>query len=295
MAITPMYFGRPGFLFEIPHPRGGVQATRVRPVFTFPTAAGGMRTGKTALGRRQYTLRWERLWYETFAQLESFDQGHEGPGPFALIDPGRINLLTANQSGATSVFNDTDNFTVAGSGGTIGSAVTPVSRGPRALQWNFTFASSGSLELDSPSVDWPGIPVVEDVELTFSVYHRGGGTDAVMTIVPKLAWLDEDGVSVSTTSGAGGTSGSGAYAVTSVSGTPPAGAVYVLCQVDVTDQSAGSILYLDRFQLEIGDAVTDWRPGTGVMPTEVVSFAEEWPWQAADHRDAPTLTLQEVG
>ena len=111
MPRTPMYFGRPGSLFEIPHPRGGARLTRDRPTSTFRTAAGSARVGKTSEGVRQYTLAWEQLWYETFAQLEAFDQGHEGPGPFALIDPGRINMLTVNQSSATSLLNDTAGLT----------------------------------------------------------------------------------------------------------------------------------------------------------------------------------------
>lgn len=296
MATDSMYFGRPGYLAEIPHPRGGAQTTRVRGTAVFATAGGGARTGRTVEGRRPIILRWERLFYETFAQLEAFDHGHEGPGPFALIDPSRINYLTVNQSSATSMYRATDNFTIAGSGCTISSTDLTYDRGPRSLQWNFTFAASGDLTLDSPSTVWPGIPVVAGVQLTFSVYHKGGGTDAVMTVVPALEWFDEFGAVLSTTSGAGGTSGSAAFAVTSVSGTPPASAAYVRCHVTVaTGMSAGSVLYLDRFQLERGAAVTTWRPGTGVKPVSVVSLVEEWPWQAADYRDGPVLTLQEVG
>ena len=293
MARTPMYFGRPGSLFEIPHPRGGVRGTRERPVAIFKTAAGGARVGTSSGGVRQYVLAWEQLWYETFAQLESFDQGHEGPGPFALIDPGRINQLTVNQSSATSHLNATDNFTVAGSGGTLSSSLTAYNRGPRSLAWNFTFASSGALTLDSPTTDWPGIPVVADIPLTFSFYAKGGGTDAVMALTPKLEWADANGTVLSTTSGSGLTTTT-SFQVTSVTGTPPASSAYVLCKIDATGQSAGSILYLDNFQLEAASSVSTWRPGTGVMPVAVVSLVEEWPWEASTFRQGPALTLQEV-
>jgi hypothetical protein len=289
-----MYFGRPGALFEIPHPRGGVRGTRTRATSTFQTASGGARVGKSAGGARQYTLAWESLWYETFAALESFDQGHEGLGPFALIDPGRINMLTVNQSSATSALNSTDNFTVAGSGSSLTSVSDQFDRGPRSLAWNFAFASSGELTLDAPAIDWPGIPVVEDVELTFSFYYKGAGADAVMSVVPKLSWLDVDGEALSTTSGSTGTSNSSAFQTASVSGTPPANCAYVSCEVDVTGQSDGSILYLDRFQLEAASAVSTWRPGTGVLPVTVISLVEEWPWEASTYREAPTMILQEV-
>lgn len=296
MAVdNTMYFGRPGHLAEIPHPRGGVDDPRNRPTSVFPTASGAARVGRSVEGRRQYALQWEQLWYETYAAIEAIAQGHEGTGPFALIDPGRVNYLTVNQSGATSLYNATDNFTISGSGCTISSTTAQFDRGPRALQWNFTFAASGDLTLDSPSYSWPGIPVVAGVALTFSVYHKGGGTDAIMTVVPALEWLDSTGVALSTTSGAGGTSASSAFAVTSVSGTPPANAVFVKCHVKISSgMSAGSILYLDRFQLERGSSVTSWRPGTGVMPVSVVSLVDGWPWQAADFRARPVLTLQEV-
>jgi hypothetical protein len=294
MSRTPMYFGRPGSLFEIPHPRGGVRSTRERPVSVFKTAAGGARVGITAGGVRQYALSWEQLWYETFYLLESFDQGHEGPGPFALIDPGRINMLTVNQSSATSHLNGTDNFTVAGSGGTISSSLVTYNRGPRSLAWNSTFASSGALTLDSPTSDWPGIPVVASVALTFSLYGKGGGTDAVMSVTPKLEWADVNGSVLSTDSGTPLTTNSSAFQVASVTATPPANAVYVLCKVDATGQSAGSILYLDSFQLEAASSASSWRPGTGVIPVAVVSLAEEWPWEASTFRRSPVLTLQEV-
>lgn len=294
MARTPMYFGRPGSLFEIPHPRGGVRGPRERAVAVFKTAAGSARVGTSDSGVRQYVLSWEQLWYETFAQLEAFDQGHEGPGPFALIDPGRINMLTTNQSSATSHLNSTDNFTVAGSGGTLTSSTVDTNRGPRSLAWNFAFASSGALTLDAPSFDWPGIPVVEGVALTFSFYAKGAGGDAVMSVTPKLEWADIDGVVLSTDSGSALTTNSSAFQLASVTATPPASAVYVLCKVDATGQSSSSVLRLDSFQLEAASTASSWRPGTGVMPVAVVSFADEWPWEAATFRRGPVLTLQEV-
>lgn len=295
MTDTNLYFGRPGSLITIQHPRSSVEATRARPSSVFLTGGGGARVGKIVGGKRRYVLSWDRLWRETFADLESFDQGHQGPGPFALLDPGRVNWLTVNQSAATSETSDTDNFTVSGSGVTIASESTTFDRGPRSLRCNFTYTASGAVTLDAPSAQWSGIPVVASTTaLAFSVYHRGGGSDAIMTVVPKLRWLDIAGATLSTSSGAGGTSSSGAFAVTSVVATAPASAAYVLCSIDITGSSAGSILYLDRFQLQ-RDAVGAWYPGTGVLPVEVVSFTEMWPWQASDYRERPTLTLQEVG
>lgn len=109
---SPMYFGSPGSLTEIPHPRGGVQSTRVRPASLFQTASGGARTGKTLNGKRKFTLNWQQLWLDTYADLLQYDQGHMGPGPFVLHDPGQVNWLTPNQAGATSVRFGVGEFSV---------------------------------------------------------------------------------------------------------------------------------------------------------------------------------------
>lgn len=105
-----IWFGRPGDPIQLEHPRGGVRLTRDRPSAVFRTGSGGARVGQAIGGKREYQLNWQRLWYETYAALEGYYHGHEGPGPFALHDPGRPNWLTVNQSGATSQTNDPTGF-----------------------------------------------------------------------------------------------------------------------------------------------------------------------------------------
>src|SRR5688572_24126545 len=198
-----MYLGRPGNLVAIPHPRRGVQRTRVRPRAVFATASGGNRMSQLPGGKRQITLTWSQLWYETYAALEAIDQGHEGVGPFVLIDPATVNLLTVNQSAVTGELNSTDNFTVAGSGSSIASDSSVLDRGPRSLRWNFAATSTGTLTLDSPSPDWHGFPVVAGKAHRFWFTARGAGTDAIMTMTPAITWLDTAGATVSTTTGSG--------------------------------------------------------------------------------------------
>lgn len=295
MTDEKTYLGRPGHLVEIPHPRGGVDNTRVRLRSKFVTGGGGARVGQIVGGKRQYTLTWESLWYEDFALLlEACDQGHNGVGPFAFLDPGRINWLTVNQSAATSETNDSDNFTAAGSGVSLSSSSTVFERGPRALQVNFTFAASGTVDLDSATDEWPGVPVV-DRAIVFWADFKGGGTDAVMTVTAQLRWWDADAVLLSTTSGTPIVTSSSAWTQALVTASPPANAVYVSCRFTVTGTSAGSILYGDYFQLQEGSAPTDWRPGTGVLPMAIMSLSERWPWTAPDYRANPVMVLQEVG
>jgi hypothetical protein len=81
--------------------------------------------------------------------LEAFDQGAYGTGPFVYLDPSRRNMLTVNQSGATSETNDASNFTALATGGSLASELTTVKRGPRSLKWVTGAAASPVLSLDS--------------------------------------------------------------------------------------------------------------------------------------------------
>ena len=296
MATTgEIYFGRPGALITLPHPRDGVQLTYDRPTAVFRTGTGGARGGRTLGGKRQFTLNWAQLWYETYADIEAFHQGHEGPGPFVIHDPARVNWLMVNQSGATSQSNDTSNFTVAGSGVNLSSSSSAYRRGPRSLRTNFTYAVSGAVVLDSSAQEWPGIPVIAGQAVVFSCYAQGAGADAIMSVTPQLQWYDDDGTLLSISAGTPLTTAAGSFQVVSVTATPPASAVYVLCRLLITGSSIGSVLYLDEFQLERGSSPTSWRPGTGVFPVMVSSLSEVWPWQAGDDRTGPVLVLQETG
>lgn len=295
MTDTAVYFGKPGSQIEIPHPRGGVQAPRTRPTTTFTTGTGGMRANRSITGKRQYTLAWQRLFYESFAEIEAFHHGHNGPGPFVLHDPGQRNWLTVNQSAATSHLCATDEWSLAASGSNLSSSATAYYRGPRSLMWDFVggLAASGQLTADPPSPIWPGIPVMEGLALCFALRAKKTGS-AGATLTARLAWLDEDGVSVSNTDGT-------PLALTTdwqqfyTTATPPAGAFYVLCQVLATSADSGAVMHLDVPQLERGSVAQDWRPGTGVYPVTVVSLLERWPWQAEEYRENVTLVLQEVG
>lgn len=293
--MADIYFGRPGALIDLPQPRDGVQTTYLRPSAAFRAGSGGARVGRNLAGKRQFSLNWNQLWYETFAEVEAFHLGHEGPGPFVLHDPARVNWLMVNQSGATSQTNDTLNFTVAGSGVNITSSASAYRRGPRSLRTNFTLATSGAIVLDSPAEEWPGIPVIASQAITFSCYAQGAGLDAIMSVTPQLLWYDVNGTLLSTTAGTPLTTAAGSFQAMSVSGTPAASAVYVLCRLLITGSSAGSVLYLDSFQLERGSTASSWRPGTGIFPVQVISLTEAWPWQATDYRDGPALVVQEMG
>jgi hypothetical protein len=299
MTDDQIYFGRPGALQVLPEPKGGREITRLRRRSSFDLGSGGVRTATIVGGKRAYTLNWNALDYASFAYLESIDQGHQGPGPFVYLDPSRRNMLTANQSGATSETNDASNFTVAGTGGSLGSEAVIVKRGPRSLKWTMAIGApaTATVSLDSPTVDFPGIPVAIR-SYAFQVQARAGGTDSSVTLQAKLSWLDASGAPLSSALGNATACASGAWTPVLVAAVAPAGAAYCNATVVASGATvtAGAIVYLDELQLVEGTAPdASWTPGTGVPAVDVVSLSEKPPWGFTQYRSGPVLVLQEVG
>ena len=299
VADTRIYLGRPGLLAAIGSPRGTVEAPRQRRTAVFELGAGGFAVDQMIGGARTYTLNYDQITRENWATLQAYADGHEGPGPFAFLDPGQRNMLTANVSAATSVTNDTTNFAIAGSGCVIGSSSLYADAGPRSLRWTFNSSAPGTAA--ALTCDWPsstfqyGVPVVAGRALCFSAYVRGGGTDAIVTYTPQLVWRDATGAVVSTTSGSTMTSDNVSFVRGFVTGTPPATAVYADWKIAYTSgATAGAIGFWRRFLLNEGSTPdTLWTPGTGVWPVRVVELPEKWPYLSPELRAGPVLTLQE--
>jgi hypothetical protein len=267
----------------------------------FQLGDGGMRSDRQMNAKRQYTLTWDSLLYDDWTTLWAYEQGHNGVGPWTMLDPNIVNMLSVNQSGATSQLNDTSGFTVTGTGSTIASSSDVVRRGPRSLKWTFATGTPGTstLTLDSPSTMWYGTPVHIGDSYAFSVQLRGAGSDPVLDVTPQLAWCTNTGTVISTSSGATVTTGSGAWAQAYVVDIAPATSAFALCKLDVTSAtvSGGSILYADEFQLEVGTVPSDWQPGVGVYPVSIVSLQpDQHMYRTGLSRvSQPALILQEVG
>lgn len=298
MVDSRIYFGRPGALAAIYSPKGSFEATRERLVSQFQLGNGGYAVDQMVGGSRVYTINYGSLTRDAYATLQGFAEGHEGPGPFVLLDPGQRNMLTANQSGATSVTNDTWNFSIAGSGCTIASSSAYTDAGPRVLAWSFSNSSPGASGAAYLGMDWPsstfpyGIPVASRSHV-FSFWVRGGGTDGVAVVNAQILWRDSAGSVVSTVNNSGTTT-SGSWTQVTVAGTPPATGIYADLRVGhVSGASAGTILYLRRFMFEEGDSVGSWYPGTGVWPVRITSLADAWPYLSPELRAGPVLTLRE--
>lgn len=295
MMDSAMYFGRPGGLVKLYDPVGGVLATREIGTTLFQTGGGGTRVQKSLNGTRQYVLNYGALGRQSFDFLSQYHQGHMGVGPFVFLDPGRRNLLTANQSASTSVTNDTRDFTVSGAGGTITSDGTLTTPLPKTLKWSFatTTPANAGLSLDKPSSVWPGIPVYSR-PYTFWCMVVGGPINLQLT----LKWMNLAGGTITTQSSTMFTTSATNWQVVSLRAlTVPAGSVWVQAGVapDVSTIASGESLYFSSFMLNEGDNPDEsWAPGTGVYPVQLLSMPERYGFMEPGMVVSPSLVLQEV-
>lgn len=290
--MSTIYFGKPGALVTLHHPRGGLRTTRERPIGQFRPGDGGYASERRLHGARKYVLGYESLSREDFHTMLAYDQGHNGTGPWALLDPGQVNMLTVNQSSATTHLKETENFSVAGSGWAITSSATLTRRGDRSLRMAATYANqTGTLRLDSPYTGWHGIPVA-DRDHTFSFYARTA-VDSAISVAARIVYLDVNGATLSTTTGSVVTAGTGAWSQVYATANADATAAYCNLSVIASGASAGALLYLDEFQFEAASAPTDWTPGTGVLPVVIEALDDNWSWLWPDYRERPAFVLSE--
>lgn len=300
MVDSNVYFGTPGSLITLVNPKGGITATRLRDTTVFPLGSGGQQAWKMLGGKRTYQLSYQGLDYASFAVLHAYEQGHNGPGPFAVLDPGQRNALTANQSGATSETNDTSNFAVAGSGGSIASDTALFLRGPRSLKWSFSVTNPGNgatLTLNPPAAEWVGTPIVLR-PMTFWVMARAAAGSGSVSFQAKMAYLTAAGGANGSDTGNLTAATSAAWVAVSVTATPPANSAYLNCSVvgSAATINAGEAVNFDQFMLNEGStADTTWAPGTGVVPVVFMAMADQQPFLDPAYRVAPVATLQEVG
>lgn len=296
---TNMYLGMPGRLEQIVVPKGNVDHARTRQVDIYALGNGGYRVGKLLGGTRRTVINYERLQYADFKKLEAYEQGHRGPGPFVLLDPGIRNILTVNQSSTTSDRNSVSNFTLSGSGGALASSAVIYRRGPRVLSWTAsnTNPSASAILLDTPAPEWSGFPVHVGRSMVLSAYVRGGGTDGVVSVSATLRWLSEGGSTLSSNTGTIVTTSSGSWQQVLVAATPPTSAAYVTpIFTAASGAGAGDIVYYDEMMLHEGTSVdSTWSPGGGILPVVPISLTDSWPIQAGEYRERPVLILQEVG
>lgn len=280
------YLGKPTLgLVALPHPLTGLTPTNDRVATTHAASSGGRTVDFAPRTRRTFALAWKAIDAVTYSVLEEFYTGSRGAGPFVLLDPGRRNHLTANQSGATSQTNDPTGFTVAaGSGEAVSSSPGPVLRGPRALRWTLPgTVTSGVLAL-APPFGLLGFPVPAGTPWTFSGQLSSAGIASTVAVTPVLSWRRLDGSEVAATLGTPVNAVTGAFAAFSVSlAAPPAGALYVVPQLRV---AAGALT-----TTQVGTDLNDWGPAARRPMAALAGFAAGAPNRALISSYAPSRDM----
>lgn len=290
------WLGKPGALIALPPPQKGITLPAVRQATVAQTIGGGQIVNfAPGPGRRTYGLSWTGLQPEQYTLLEELYSGLRGRGPFVLIDPGRRNKLSADQSGTGSTTGAVAGWAVTGVGETLTTVTTPIFRGPNALKWLLPASpATGTLRGTAPA-GLSGVPWPTGQPCTFSAQLQGGGTDPIVTIAAQLQWVDAAGATISTTTGSTIATASGSWAAASVTlSAPPAGAVAVLPGFAVTPASvtAQAFVFIDAPLLDMASTVRAFTAGTGVPR---VSFSSLVPLYKTIPFTACQATLLEVG
>jgi hypothetical protein len=296
-----LWFGFPGKLLKLPWPRGGVTKPYERQTYDFVTGSGVHAVSSLSTGSRIYDLAWSALHVDSFAKLEQFRTGMNGPGPWVLIDPSAPNLLPPNVAAATGLYADASELDSA-----LGSQGVPLSnadatfvhraQGYRSIRWYFSVAAAASPSLGVVPLyrSWPGHPVVPSTSYTWSSWVRPDNIlDSSVQVSMRLQWLGANGSQLSEST-------SGDITVTgwqrlSVTATSPSNAVYVRpvwIGVGATITTGASI-YIDEPLLEQDNVVNDWAPATGIRPVEIVALPDTVPF-AGRFRTGATMSLREL-
>lgn len=271
-VTTPAYWlGRPGDLVNVRMPDEGYDRLPNAHVVTHNLLAG-YAVDRSFYEQRVWKLTYDMTSYATLLLIEQIRARQRGVGPYVWIDPHTVNFLTPNQSSGTDAWLSTAGFAVTGTGESLASstAVTPV-RGMRSLAWTLSPAVTGSgggvMSLTTPygPSGWATPP---SQGWTFTGQLRGGGTDSVVTVTPRLTFLGSTGGVVGASVGSGVTTASSGWTAFTATGTAPATAVWVLPQLVVTSSSVTgtAIVYFDEGQLDMRVDVRGpraWQPGQG--------------------------------
>lgn len=291
------YFGPAGGVRKLWDPTGGILATRMIDTSVFSNKNGGARVIKSVDGAREYALNYGNLGRANFEWLNMIHQGHLGTGPFILIDPGRRNMLTVNQSSATSQLNSTRGFSIVGSSAAITSDATAgLSSFPKVLKYAFSAATpaQAQLLLTKPSAAWYGFPVIQR---SYCFWAMVLGVTGVMDFNLQIRWMNAAGATVSTISSTTTTSSLTLAKKVSVAGVPPATALWAECSLVpvLATIALGEGLYLHSFQLQEGyQPDANWSPGTGIFPVVPTALPEKYGFAEPGMLVGPVLSLQEV-
>lgn len=282
-TTTPTYWlGRPGDLVQVRMPDENYDRA-VTDHSSVHQLLAGVAVDRTPYEQRTWTLTYDHIAYSTLLLIEQVRTRQRGLGPYVWIDPHTVNFLTQNQSSGTDAWLTTEGFSVTGTGEVLASSavVTPV-RGQKTLEWTLSPAVTGSgggvmsLSTQYGPSGWATPP---SQGWTFGGKVQGGGTDPVVTVTPRLLFLDVNGVVLGSAVGASVVTAAGTWSDWIVTGTVTASTAYVVPQLVVTPGSVSAAvkLYWDEMQLDMridSRGPRAWQPGQGQPRVSVLANAE---------------------
>jgi hypothetical protein len=288
-----LWCGPAGSLVQLPRVRLEPETGRVRRGVFHASAAGDGGVMQTTGRARVYHLRAERI---TADQLSVYEQLFELPGPYRLVDTGRRNMLTANQSSGTDALVDTTGMKARFQGTVVSSFAQQRTRS-RSLNWD----TGGALAVTDRgvyfytselTVDATWTAVLPNTVYCASVYARA---DAAVSMYAGFDWHTFDGTFISNTMGTGTALGTTDWLTRLTSGakTSPSNAAFGIPVVlNSATTAANRDVYLDDAQMEQASAATAAVVGTGTPVVAVDQLGVTLPKPGQYTVD---FTLQEVG
>jgi hypothetical protein len=291
MPNLDFYLGPAGGLVAIRPPGRDIDKARPKRVGTHELLSGGNVVDRVG-GRRRYTLSWEALTADELATLEAL---YELPGPLVLYDPGRRNMLTANQSMGTDALRSAEGFS-ARTQGTVSSSTAQFRSWSRACAWA-TGSALGSTDrgivvaTSSATVDGTWTPVLPSTQYTISGYLR---TTAAVSMKAGWEWYNAAGILQGAAvfgSGVALSTSNFATRVTHTATSHASAAYGVPLFLNTTTTGAAITVYLDEIQMEEAAAASAYVVGTGVPRVSLVDLPNTsplTPWENAE------LVIQEL-
>lgn len=282
MEIPQWYFGPAGDLRQLPPPEMDIQ-NAVRRFGGTHVGLSGARTVDTLGVRSNYTFSLSYISMEEYFWLESlFTQAV--PGPFHLIDPLRVNLLSREGTKCRTAFSSNQGITSTGSSVARHEPAqdSPVAMMKQGGKWSAVIGET--LEFDKRTL----IPVLTGESLTFSVYVY---VSVAMDLSPGVVKY-EDSSSVGTESLSTVSVPATTWTRVEASFTPSGSENQVF--FNLSHSSGGdstSTVRVAAPQVEYDTTASDFSPGGGAVLTEITALtpvSPYYPYQSTD------LTLMEV-
>jgi hypothetical protein len=286
----PIYLGPAENLQTLPYMGRGIEASlEIRA--GVQQALGGARTVDTVgTPKRIYQLQRRFLTAVELSMLEGLTLGAYGDGPLVLIDPFRVNMLTANQSTGGDVLRDVSDMLASTIPGSVSVSTAQARTGSRSFAWAVTAANQELYTSSTAAAvyDPASMPVVKPgLDYMGSVYARLSTSTGTLQVAVR--WFTATGTLLTTDAGTAVALSTSAWTRVSVgSATAPSTAAYARLQFKNTVMGAAQTIYLDDLQFEPGVALTPAVVGTGVPRVAVTSLSDSYPIPAS-HDVAMTL------